>query len=107
MVRRPCGRILPCDGQALRRTARHSATDGGHAFADLRDQLRLMATKLAVTIDRSGRLAGARIAGSSGHAVLDEEALAAARRAAPYPRPPQGVGGATVAIAVTLRFAPR
>lgn len=65
------------------------------------------ATKLAVTIDRGGRLAGARVTASSGHAILDQEALAAAQRAAPYPRPPDGVGGATVAIAVTLRFAPR
>lgn len=65
------------------------------------------ATKLAVTIDRSGRLAGARVAGSSGHAVLDGAALEAARRAAPYPRPPEAIGGATVAISVTLRFKPR
>jgi protein TonB len=62
------------------------------------------ATRLAITITRSGGLAGARVTGSSGHGVLDEAALAAARRAAPYPRPPEGVGGGTFSFAVTMRF---
>jgi len=62
------------------------------------------AARLSITIDRSGRLSGARITARSGHAVLDEAALAVARRAAPYPRPPEGVGGATISFAVTLRF---
>ena len=62
------------------------------------------ATRLAITIDRSGGLAGARISASSGHQILDQEALAVARRAAPYPRPPDGVGGSTFSVSVTLRF---
>lgn len=62
------------------------------------------ATKLAITIDRSGKLAGAKVAAGSGHAILDEEAVAVARRAAPYPRPPDGVGGGTISFSVTLRF---
>lgn len=61
---------------------------------------------LAITIDRQGRLAGASLAKRSGHAILDKEALAVARRAAPYPRPPEGVGDATVTFSVTLRFSP-
>lgn len=60
--------------------------------------------QLAITIDRRGGLSGARLISSSGHAVLDQEALAVARRAAPYPRPPEGVGGATYSFGVTLRF---
>jgi len=60
--------------------------------------------RLAVTIDRQGRLAGARLAKSSGHALLDEEALATARRAAPYPRPPEGLGGGSITFTVDLRF---
>jgi len=60
--------------------------------------------RLAVTIDRQGRLAGARLARSSGHALLDEEALATARRAAPYPRPPDGLGGGSITFTVDLRF---
>lgn len=62
-------------------------------------------TRLAITIDRTGGLAGARVAAGSGHQILDQEALAVARRAAPYPRPPEGVGGNTFSFAVTLRFA--
>lgn len=64
------------------------------------------AASLSITIDRRGRLAGARLARGSGHAVLDEEALAVARRAAPYPRPPEGIGGNTLSFSVTLRFKP-
>lgn len=62
------------------------------------------AVKVSITIDRSGRLSAARIGKTSGHAVLDNEAIATARRAAPYPRPPDGVGGATLDISFTLRF---
>ncbi|KAB2952505.1 MAG: energy transducer TonB, partial [Rhizobiaceae bacterium] len=62
------------------------------------------AVKLSVTIDRAGQLKSARVSKSSGHSVLDEEALATARRAAPYPAPPDGVGGRTFAFSVTLRF---
>ena len=62
------------------------------------------AVRLSVSIDRSGNLRSARVTGGSGHAVLDEEALATARRAAPYPAPPDGVGGKTYAFSVTLRF---
>ncbi|WP_187972928.1 energy transducer TonB [Aquibium microcysteis] len=61
-------------------------------------------TRLSIVIDRAGGLAGARVSSGSGHAMLDQEALAVARRAAPYPRPPEGVGGNTFSIAVTLRF---
>lgn len=64
------------------------------------------AAGVSITIDRQGRLAGARLSKSSGHAVLDEEALAVARRAAPYPAPPEGAGGQTLTFSVTLRFQP-
>lgn len=62
------------------------------------------AVRLSITIDRNGQLRSVRVAKGSGHAVLDEEALATARRASPYPAPPDGVGGKTFAFAVTLRF---
>ncbi len=64
------------------------------------------ATRLSITIDRAGGLAGARVSASPGHQILDQEALAVARRAAPYPRPPDGVGGSTFSLSVTLRFTP-
>ncbi|MBB6469392.1 protein TonB [Aminobacter lissarensis] len=59
---------------------------------------------LSITIDRSGGLRGAKLVASTGHAVLDTEALAVARRAAPYPPPPDGVGGKTFGFNVSLRF---
>ncbi|MCT7374936.1 energy transducer TonB family protein [Chelativorans salis] len=62
------------------------------------------AAALSITIDRRGRFSGAQLARSSGHAILDQEALAVARRAAPYPRPPEGVGDRTITFSVTLRF---
>lgn len=63
-------------------------------------------TRLAITIDRAGRLSAVRVAGGSGHSILDQEALAVARRAAPYPPPPEGIGKGTFAFMVSLRFKP-
>jgi protein TonB len=45
---------------------------------------------LALTIDTSGRLIAARVARSSGHAVLDQAALAAVGRAR-FPAAPGGM----------------
>ncbi|EKF43468.1 TonB family protein [Nitratireductor indicus C115] len=59
---------------------------------------------LSITIDRSGRLIDAKLRKATGHAILDKEALATARRAAPYPRPPEGVGGKTISISVNLDY---
>ncbi len=59
---------------------------------------------LSITIDRSGRLIGAKLRKGTGHAILDKEALATARRAAPYPRPPEGVGGKTISFSVNLDY---
>lgn len=43
---------------------------------------------IALTIDRAGQLAGVRLYEASAFPVLDEAALAMARRAAPFPPPP-------------------
>lgn len=59
---------------------------------------------LSITIDRSGRLIGAKLRKGTGHAILDKEALATARRAAPYPRPPEGVGGRSISFSVNLDY---
>ncbi|KQT54757.1 hypothetical protein ASG43_04135 [Aureimonas sp. Leaf454] len=58
--------------------------------------------RVAVTIDRSGRVVGASLASSSGSAVLDGEALALVRRASPIPAPPEGVGGRTLSLTVPV-----
>jgi protein TonB len=60
--------------------------------------------RVLITIDRGGRLLSSRLAGSSGSAILDDAARATARRAAPYPPPPDGIGGRTLTFAATVRF---
>jgi protein TonB len=62
------------------------------------------ATLVSITIDRSGKLVRARVLRGSGHALLDKEALSVARRAAPFPAPPDGIGSSTFSFSVTLRF---
>jgi periplasmic protein TonB len=62
-------------------------------------------SEVAVTIDRAGRVLAARLARSSGHATLDQEAVALAHRASPVPPPPPDVGkGGNVALVVPVRF---
>jgi protein TonB len=60
--------------------------------------------RIAITIDRGGRLISSRLAASSGSAILDNAARATAARASPYPPPPDGIGGRTLTFAATVRF---
>lgn len=60
--------------------------------------------QVAFAIDRSGNVVSARLAGSSGDAALDQEAVAMVRRASPVPAPPSGLGGGTISLAVPVRF---
>lgn len=55
-------------------------------------------------MDRQGRLLESSLARSSGSAQLDKAALATIKRAAPFPKPPQHVGGATIEITVPVEF---
>ncbi|MFH1793080.1 MAG: TonB family protein [Pseudomonadota bacterium] len=61
------------------------------------------AVKVSISIGGSGNLASARVTSSSGYPVLDGEALATVRRAAPYPKPPAGFAG-TARFSLTLRY---
>lgn len=61
------------------------------------------AVKVSISIGGSGNLASARVTSSSGYPVLDSEALATVRRAAPYPKPPASFGG-TARFSLTLRY---
>jgi protein TonB len=62
-------------------------------------------SSVAFTIDRSGRVLSARLIRSSGSAVLDQEAMALARRASPVPAPPANIGGGgSVVLTVPIRF---
>jgi len=60
--------------------------------------------RVAFTIDRSGRVLSARLAGGSGSGVLDEEAVAMVRRASPLPAPPADVPGSTFSFTVPVLF---
>jgi protein TonB len=45
---------------------------------------------VSFSIDGSGRVVSARLAGGSGNAAIDQEVVAMARRASPFPPPPDG-----------------
>lgn len=63
--------------------------------------------RLRFTIDRSGRVVSASLAGSAGSAVLDREVLALIHRASPVPAPPPEIGGSTISLTVPVNFNPR
>jgi periplasmic protein TonB len=61
--------------------------------------------KVRVVLDRRGRLVkDAKITRSSGHELLDEEALAMVRRAAPFPALPDGISQSAVSFEIPVRF---
>ncbi|WP_415443524.1 energy transducer TonB family protein [Acetobacter fabarum] len=59
---------------------------------------------LTFTMDRKGRVLSARLAGSSGHALLDAETLALVHRAEPLPSPPESVQGERITLTVPVEF---
>jgi protein TonB len=61
--------------------------------------------RLMFRIDRRGHLLTSRIVQSSGFAALDEETLALAKRAQPFPAPPADVGDDQLSFLVPIRYA--
>ena len=61
-------------------------------------------TRLAFSIDRTGRVLTSRIVRSSGSEALDEEALALLKRAAPLPPPPAGLSDEQLSFVVPIRY---
>ena len=61
---------------------------------------------VAFRIDRQGNVVSSRIAKSSGSAVLDADALAMIKRAAPLPPPPAGIADDDLSIVVPIRYSP-
>lgn len=59
---------------------------------------------VSITINRSGRVTGVSLARSSGHGLLDREAVAMARRASPFPPIPSGLGRSQITIRAPVRF---
>lgn len=82
-------------GAVMAHLNRHKRYPGGGAGGT---------SSVAFTIDRSGHVLSARLIGSSGSAVLDQEAVALARRASPLPAPPGNIGGANIVLTVPIRF---
>ncbi|RTL68576.1 MAG: energy transducer TonB [Hyphomicrobiales bacterium] len=61
-------------------------------------------TKVQFSIDRQGNVVSASVLESSGHSILDEEALAVLQRSSPLPPPPAHMPGETVALTLPLSF---
>jgi TonB family protein len=57
--------------------------------------------------DRKGNLLSSRIATSSGSPILDAEAVALVKRAAPFPPPPAEIADADLSFVVPIRFCRR
>jgi len=60
--------------------------------------------RLRFSIDRTGRVVGATLLGSSGSASLDAEVMAMIQRASPVPAPPPEVAGGTITFTVPINF---
>ncbi len=56
------------------------------------------------SINSSGELLSVELLRSSGYSVLDEEALAAIRRASPFPKIPESLNKSHLALALGLAF---
>ncbi|MCW6509206.1 cell envelope integrity protein TolA [Lichenifustis flavocetrariae] len=59
--------------------------------------------RIAFSVDRSGRVLSATVAGSSGDGTLDQAAMALVRRASPVPAPPPELGG-RISLVAPVRF---
>ena len=60
--------------------------------------------RVSFAIDGGGRVTSARLAGTSGNPAIDQEVVAMARRASPFPAPPDGKGrNFTVPVSFNLR----
>lgn len=60
-------------------------------------------TQVRFRVDLAGRLAGSALERSSGHALLDQEALAVLVRAQPLPPPPPELARVDVVLPITFR----
>ena len=111
---RPAAAGRAGDGQASQTTQRGGATNGAAAAAGAAEiaswRAQVIAhlarfkrypaaaeereitgrSGLSFTLSKSGQVLGVSLAGSSGHGILDQEALAMVRRATPFPAAPAG-----------------
>ena len=59
---------------------------------------------VAFSVDRGGRVVSRHVVRSSGHASLDQEALATVDRSQPLPAPPSDIASADLKMTVPLNF---
>lgn len=71
---------------------------------EARAQRREGVAHVRFTMDREGRVLSARLERSSGHVVLDHEAVALLHRAQPLPKPPPDVAGDPISLTVPVEF---
>ncbi len=104
----------PAPGASSSHASQSPATWQGALLARLEKYKRYPAEAMAdhqegvpmlhFSMDRKGHVLSANIEGSSGHALLDQEALALVRRAEPLPVPPDSVEGDPVTLTVPIEF---
>ncbi len=60
--------------------------------------------RVAFVIDREGHVLDCRLVAPTGHALLDQEALAMVRRSDPFPTPPHTIKGERIAMDAPVEF---
>lgn len=60
--------------------------------------------QLVFVVDRAGRVLDCHLAGPTGFALLDQEALAIVARASPFPAPPAAIKGERIELAASVEF---
>lgn len=60
--------------------------------------------RLIFVLDRSGRVLDCRLVSPSGHALLDQEAMAMVARSAPFPAPPHTIKGDRIELDAPVEF---
>lgn len=111
------GRLVQSSGQGSQTSAAGNAAVSnypGEILSRLRRSLGFPAqarrqritgeVQVAFTIASNGAVSGVRVVRSSGHAILDEAALQAVHRAAPFPHIPKAAGRSNWDFTVPLAF---
>jgi len=63
--------------------------------------------RLSFTLGRGGQAIASRLAGSSGHAALDAQAMSMVRRAQPFPPIPPEINQSSIAFTIPVEYAVR
>jgi protein TonB len=62
------------------------------------------AARVVFVIDRAGHVLDCRLVGPTGHALLDQEALAMVARSDPFPAPPHTIKGERIELDAPVEF---